>query len=128
VHPGDLAAMAESFGRSRRAPLKVGIRCCRAGKVLLPNTLIPLDQPARLAPRPAPGWWRWRSRQAGKLGDQAKLACPGDSLGAVGRAELAKDVADVLFDRIEADHQLLGDARVRRARGQQHQDLQLPGG
>src|SRR5215472_13112548 len=50
------------------------------------------------------------------LGDQAELAGPGDGLGAVGRAELAQDVADVLFDRVEADHQLFSDARVRRAR------------
>ena len=47
------------------------------------------------------------------LGDQAELAGPGDGLGAVGRAELARQVADVLFHRVEADHQLLGDARVR---------------
>src|SRR5215470_15661625 len=53
----------------------------------------------------------------GGLGNQAELAGPGDGLGAVGRAELAQDVADVLFDRVEADHQLCGDARVRRARG-----------
>src|SRR5215470_11622984 len=56
---------------------------------------------------------------AGRAGlrNQAELAGPGDGLGAVGRAELAEDVADVLFDRVEADHQLCGDARVRRARG-----------
>jgi hypothetical protein len=34
----------------------------------------------------------------------------------------------VLVDRIHGDHQLFGDARVRRARGQQRQDLQLAGG
>jgi hypothetical protein len=62
------------------------------------------------------------------LGDQAELAGPGDGLGAVGRAELAQQVADVLLHRVEADHQLLGDARVRRARGQQRQHLQLAGG
>ena len=59
------------------------------------------------------------------LGDQAELAGAGDGLGAVGRAELAQQVADVLFDRVEADHQLRGDPRVRRARRQQHQDFQL---
>ncbi len=31
------------------------------------------------------------------LGDQAEFSCPGDSLGAVGCAELAEDVADVLL-------------------------------
>ena len=57
-----------------------------------------------------------------RLGGQAELACPGDGLGAVGRAELAEDVADVLVNRIHGDHQLFGAARVRRARGQQRQD------
>src|SRR6266545_8069275 len=32
-------------------------------------------------------------------GDEAQLAGVGDGLGAVGRAELVEDVADVLFDR-----------------------------
>jgi hypothetical protein len=36
-------------------------------------------------------------RLKGRLGDQAELAGLGDSLGAVGRAELAQQVADVLF-------------------------------
>src|SRR5262245_36552427 len=54
--------------------------------------------------------------------------CPGagDGLGAVGRAELAEDVADVLFDGVEHHHQLVGYLLVRPARGQQPQHLQLP--
>jgi hypothetical protein len=60
---------------------------------------------------------------AGLSGDQAELACPGDGLGAVGRAKLAKDVGDVLFDRVEADHQLPGDLRVRLTGRQQPQHL-----
>jgi len=44
------------------------------------------------------------------LGNQAELACLGDGLGAVGRAE---EVADVLFDRVEGEHEFPGDARVR---------------
>src|SRR5580693_7662929 len=62
------------------------------------------------------------------LGDQAELARAGDGLGAVGRAELAQEVAEVLFHGVEADYRLRGDARVRRARGQQRQDFQLAGG
>src|SRR6266702_1585370 len=75
--------------------------------------------------------WHDRAKgsvQAPGLGDQSELAGPGDGLGAVGRAELAEDVADVLLNRIEGDHQLRGDARVRRAGGQQHEDFQLAGG
>jgi hypothetical protein len=51
--------------------------------------------------------------------DQAQLSCPGDGLGAVGRAELAQDVADVLLDGIEGDHELARDGLVRPA-GRQH--------
>ena len=51
------------------------------------------------------------------LGNQAELACPGDRLGAVSRAELAEDMADVFIDRVEGDHKLLGDGLVRRACG-----------
>jgi hypothetical protein len=32
------------------------------------------------------------------------------------------------FNRVDGDHQVLGDPRVRHARCQQHQDFQLPGG
>jgi hypothetical protein len=68
----------------------------------------------------APGTKVARDRLGGAaLGDQAELPRAGDGLGAVGRAELAEDVGDVLFDRVEADYQLVGDALVRRARGQQ---------
>src|SRR5262250_3866997 len=55
------------------------------------------------------------------LGDEAQFPCPGDGLGAVGRAELAEDVADVLFDREDGDEQLLGDGPVRHARGKHRQ-------
>ena len=37
------------------------------------------------------------------LGNQAEVAGPGDGLGAVGRAELAQDVADVFLDGVEGD-------------------------
>jgi hypothetical protein len=33
----------------------------------------------------------------------------------------------VLFHRAEGDHELFGNGRVRRARGQQRQDFQLAG-
>ena len=61
-------------------------------------------------------------------GDQAELPGPRGGLGAVGGPELAQDVGHVLFHGVEGDHQLLGDARVRGARGQQRQDFQLAGG
>src|SRR5215475_10010441 len=59
------------------------------------------------------------------LADQAQVPRPGDGLGAVGRAQLAQDVADVLFDREDGDEQLPGDGPVRRARGEHRQHLQL---
>jgi hypothetical protein len=51
-------------------------------------------------------------------GGQAELPGPRGGLGAVGGPELAQDVGYVLFHGVEGDHQLLGDARVRGARGQ----------
>src|SRR5918994_6929546 len=71
------------------------------------------------------GWgWRWGAG----LADQAELSGPGCGLGAVGRAELVQDVADVLLDGVEGDHQLGGDPPVRPASGQQVQHLQFAGG
>ena len=46
-------------------------------------------------------------------GNQAHLTGPGDGLGAVGRAELAQDMADVLLDRVQRDHELAGDGLIR---------------
>jgi hypothetical protein len=63
--------------------------------------------PAR---RCCPGW----AAGAG-LGDQAELAGVGDGLGAVGGAELAEQVADGLFDCVEGNYQLLGDAQIGRS-------------
>ncbi len=54
---------------------------------------------------------RWIGCGAG-LGDQAESAGPGDGLGAVSRAELGEDVADVLFDGVEGDHEAVGDALI----------------
>lgn len=71
---------------------------------------------ARLLERPRPG------REPG-LGDQPELASPGDSFGAVGRAELAEHVGDVLFDGVEGDHQVVSDPLVRQAGGEQFQHL-----
>src|SRR6266699_4590288 len=62
------------------------------------------------------------------LGDQAQVPCPGDGLGAVGRAQLAQEVADVLFDREDGDEQLTGDGLVRFAGGKHCQHLQLTAG
>jgi len=67
------------------------------------------------------GPWRQSASVPGAdalLGDQAQFPRPGDGLGAVRCAELAQDVADVLFDREEGDEELFGDDLVRRARGQ----------
>ena len=74
-------------------------------------------------------WWNLPpGRLRGGWRIRTELAGPGDSLGAVGRAELVQQVADVLFHRVEGDRELFGDARVRRARGQQPQDFPLAGG
>ena len=43
---------------------------------------------------------------------QVQLARPGDGLGAVGRAELAQDMADMFLDGVEGDHELAGDGLV----------------
>ena len=61
--------------------------------------------------------------RATPLGDQAQFPGPGDGLGAVGRAELVHDVADVLLDGVEGDHEFPGDGLVRPARRQQPQHL-----
>src|SRR5215467_3145933 len=58
-------------------------------------------------------------------GDQAELPGPRGGLGAVGGAELAQEVGDVLLDRVERHHQVVGDATVGQARGGQPQHLQL---
>ena len=49
-------------------------------------------------------------------------------LGAVGGAELAQDVGHVHFDRVERHHQVVGDALVGPARGEQPQHLQFAAG
>jgi hypothetical protein len=46
------------------------------------------------------------------LPQQPHDPCTRDRLGAVGRAELVEDVADVLLDRIEDHDQLIGDLLV----------------
>jgi hypothetical protein len=45
------------------------------------------------------------------LADRAQLSGSGCGFGAVGRAELVQDVADVLLDGVEGGHQLGGDGR-----------------
>ena len=49
----------------------------------------------------------------------------GYGLGAVGGAELAQDMGYVLLDRVERHHQVMGDALIRPARGEQPQHLRL---
>jgi hypothetical protein len=61
-------------------------------------------------------------------GDQAELPGPRGGLGAVSGAELAQDVGHVLFDRVERHDQVVGDALVRLARGEQPQHLQFAAG
>ena len=62
------------------------------------------------------------------LRDQAELAGAGDGLGAVARAELGQDVADVLLDGVEGDHELARDGLVRPAGRQHLQYLKLTAG
>src|SRR5215469_4338156 len=54
----------------------------------------------------------YRAGWVAMSGDQAELPGPGGGLGPVGGAELAQDVAHVLFDRVERHHQVVGDALV----------------
>ena len=68
------------------------------------------------------------SETAAVLGDQAKFSCSGDSLGAVGCAELAEDVADVLLTVSRVTAGFPGEGLVRRACGQHRQHLQLAAG
>ena len=49
------------------------------------------------------------------VGDQPELTRPGDGFGAVGRAELAQQMADMLLDRVQGDHELARDGLIRRA-------------
>src|SRR5579872_5891786 len=65
---------------------------------------------------------------AAGLADQVSLPGAGDRLGAVDRAELGQDVADVPFHGVEGDHEVVGDAAVWLALGQQVQHLPLTRG
>ena len=71
----------------------------------------------------ATGW-----ETAAVLGDQVEFSCSGDSLGAVGCAELAEDVADVLLTVSRVTASFPGEGLVRRACGQHPQHLQLAAG
>ena len=62
------------------------------------------------------------------LGEQSQVARAGYGLGAVGRAKLAQDAADVLLDRVNADEQFPGYGVNRCARGEHRQHLQLTAG
>jgi len=48
-------------------------------------------------------------------GDEAEFPGPGDGFGAVGRTELAENMADVLLHGVEGDDELGGDALIRLA-------------
>jgi hypothetical protein len=61
------------------------------------------------------------------LGDQAHVSCTGYGFGAVGRVELAQDMADVLLT-VSRVMNSPGYRLVRCARGEHRQHLQLTGG
>jgi hypothetical protein len=61
-------------------------------------------------------------------GEQPQRGRPGNGLGTVGRAELAQDMAYVLLDRVERDHELTRDGLVRPARRQHLRHFQLAAG
>jgi hypothetical protein len=42
------------------------------------------------------------------------------------RIELAVDALELGFDRVDRDHEMLGDLRARHPRGKQPQHLQFP--
>src|SRR5215831_2313827 len=60
-------------------------------------------------------------------GDQAELPGPRGGLGAVGGAEFAQEVGDVLLDRVERHHQVVGDATVGQAAATGFTDIPTPG-
>ena len=62
-----------------------------AGPAFAPGTLVPLSTAA--------------GGTGGASGDEAQFAGPGDGLGAVGRAGLAQDMADMFLDGVESDHE-----------------------
>src|SRR6516162_6005940 len=62
------------------------------------------------------------------LRDQPEFPRPGDGLGAVGRAELAQQVADMLLDGIDGDDELARDGLVRLSCCQHPQHLTLAAG
>src|SRR2546426_417319 len=67
-----------------------------------------------------------RSRRGGNARSaQAGFAGSDHGLGAVGDLQLAADVRDVVADRLQTQHQLLGDVLVGAAVGDQSQDLGL---
>ena len=64
----------------------------------------------------APGDWKCAdSGAAAPLGDQAESPRSGDGFGAVGRAQLVKDVADVFLDGVEGHDQTLCDVQCSSA-------------
>src|ERR671912_645959 len=62
---------------------------------------------------------------SGRSAQQVHLAGPADGLGAVGRLELAVDVARVALDGAHGDVEIPGDLCVGPAGRQEGQDLQL---
>src|SRR5829696_1253895 len=76
---------------------------------------LPLISVRRLPPRV--------TQPAAASPEQPQLPGAGHGLGAVGRAELAEDVADVLLDRVQGHHQLPGDLPVGPAGGEQPEHL-----
>ena len=55
---------------------------------------------------------------------RGQLPCAGDGFDAVGGAKLVQEVADVLFDGVEGNHQIGGDGLVLPARGEHPKHLQ----
>src|SRR5215469_8151086 len=64
----------------------------------------------RRSPEGATGWPSGDG--LGRSGDQVELSRSRGGLGPVGRAELAQDMGNVLFDRVERHDQLAGDPLV----------------
>ncbi len=60
--------------------------------------------------RTVPRRWRWAA-----LGDQAQLARSGDGFRSVNGAKLGQDMADMLLDSVEGNHELRGDGLIRHA-------------
>src|SRR5258705_7133181 len=83
--------------------------------ILLDYTSVKYVQPARPRVRRRDELSGGEAPADEASGDEAEFPGPGDGFGAVGRTELAENMADVLLHGVEGDDELGGDALIRLA-------------